>query len=162
MKNSRRLLVRLVALLVVIGIAACMMVIGRGHTVYFDNKSLEWEGTTYETPYKVVVFVNGEQAAKLYDKERGMATWIGQDFKMDLEVTEVKKGEEVTTSYSLKLPYNMDGIVINLPAYMAGLPEEAYLSEFIPLTTEEDAEEVPEVDEFGMDAMVEGDQAQEG
>ena len=36
----------------------------------------------------------------------------------------------------------MDGIAINLPAYMAGLPEEAYLSEFqvAPEVVEEESE----------------------
>ena len=31
-----------------------MMVIGRGHTVYIDNKSIDYNGQTYTTPYKVV------------------------------------------------------------------------------------------------------------
>ena len=35
----------------------------------------------------------------------------------------------------------MDGPVINLPAYLAGLPEEAYLSEFVPVASEEPEEE---------------------
>ena len=36
----------------------------------------------------------------------------------------------------------MDGIIINLPGYLAGLPEEAYLSEFVPAVTESPDEEV--------------------
>ena len=46
----------------------------------------------------------------------------------------------------------MDGIIINLPAILAGLPEEAWLSEFIPAVKEEPAEEeVPgEGDDFGL------------
>ena len=41
----------------------------------------------------------------------------------------------------LGLP-DMDGIAINLPAYLAGLPEEAYLSEFqvAPEVVEEESE----------------------
>ena len=39
--------------LILVGIGAIMMVIGRGHTVYFDNKSLDYEGKTYESPYKL-------------------------------------------------------------------------------------------------------------
>ena len=71
-----------------------MMVIGRGHTVYIDNKSIDYNGQTYTTPYKVVVYVDGEQVAKLRDKERGMATCIGQTFKMTLEITQEKGGSE--------------------------------------------------------------------
>ena len=116
------------------------MVIGRGHTVYIDNKSLDYNGQTYSTPYKVVVFVDGEQVAKLRDKERGMATCIGQKFNMTLEITQEKGGSEET---------------VNVAAYLAGLPEDAYLSEFQIAVeeTEEPSEEAPidgAVDEFGL------------
>lgn len=154
MKNKRALLFRLAAVLLLIAIAAVMMVIGRGHTVYLDNKTFEYEGKTYETPYKVEVNVDGERVAKLYDRERGMATCIGQTFQMELVITQEKGGDEVTEVYSVKLPYDLDGIVINLPAYLAGLPEEAYLSEFVSMVAEEPVEEIV-TDEFGMDGFSE-------
>lgn len=155
MKTKRTILFRVGAILLLLMIAGIMMVIGRGHTVYIDNKSLEYNGQTYETPYKVVVFVDGEQVAKLRDKERGMATCIGQKFSMTLEITQEKGGSEETINVTLPLPYSMDGIAINLPAYLAGLPEEAYLSEFQIAVeeTEESSEEAPidgAVDEFDM------------
>lgn len=150
MKSKRAIFFRIGAVVLLLAIAALMMVIGRGHTVYFDSKSLEYDGQTYEPPYKVVVFVNGEQVAKLYDGERGMSIWIGQNFKMALEITEEKGGEEVTTTHALELPYNMDGVVINLPGYLAGLPQEAYLTEFVSAVPDEPEEEVPIVDEFAI------------
>lgn len=158
MKSKRTLFFRLGAIAILLIIGAVMMVIGRGHTVYFDNKKLELDGKTYDTPYKVVVYVNDEKVAKLYDKERGMATWIGQDFEMTLEITQEKGGDETTQTYQIKLPYNMDGIVINLPGFLAGLDQDAYITEFVPVATEETdttgEEELPG-DEFGMD--IEGD-----
>lgn len=152
MKSKRRLLICLLSVAVLIVIAAAMMVIGRGHTIYVDNRSVEYNGQTYETPYKVTVYVKNEQIAKLYDSERGMSTWIGQNFKMTLEVMEEKGGDEVLQTIQLNLPYSMDGIIVNIPAVLAGLPEEAWLTEFIPTPAkEEDEEEVPGVgDEFGM------------
>ena len=42
---------------------------------------------------------------------------------------------------TVPLPYNMDGVVINLSAYLQDLPEEAYLSEFVPVVTETGDEE---------------------
>ena len=113
--KKRTLFFRIGAIVILLAIAAVMMVIGRGHTVYFDNKKLEYNGETYDTPYKVCVYVNDERVAKLYDKERGMATWIGQNFEMTLEITQEKGGDETTETYQITLPYNMDGIVINLP-----------------------------------------------
>ncbi len=149
MKVKRTLLIRVAVILVLVAISAVMMVIGRGHTVYFDNVALDYNGTHYDTPYKVTVFVNGEQVAKLYEKERGMATWMGQNFKMKLEVVETKGGAEETYSISLNLPYSMDGIILNLPALLQGLPEEAYLTEFVSNVEEVPEEETPgSTDEF--------------
>ena len=155
MNKTRRLLFQIGTILVLLAIAACMMVIGRGHTVYFDNKTLEYEGVTYESPYKVTIYVGGEQVAKLNAKERGMATTIGQDFEMEFKIMEVKGGDETRETYQIKLPRKVDGIVVNIPAYLAGLPEEAWMSEFVPIATEStaDTEEVPGGDEFEMDEL---------
>ena len=49
---------------------------------------------------------------------------------------------------------HVDGIIINLPAYLAGLGEDAYLTEFIPSPDAEIVEEdTPSGDDFGMDDM---------
>ena len=141
MKSKRVFLFRLVFILVLVAVAAVVLVIGRGHTVYFDNVELDYQGTTYETPYKLVIYTGGEEVAKLYDGERGMATCIGQSLDLTLEITQEKGGEEELVSVTLPLPYNMDGVVINLSAYLQDLPEEAYLSEFVPVVTETGDEE---------------------
>lgn len=158
--KSRRILFSLLLVLVLVVIAAVMMVIGRGHTVYFDNKTLEdYQGQTYKAFDKVVVTVKGEEVAKLAKRDRGMAIWIGQNFKMILEVTAEKGGASEIHEIDLKLPYSVDGIVVNLPALLAGLPEEAWYSEFIPAEPEAPAEEVPgEGGEFGL----EGDMGLDG
>lgn len=149
MKSKRTLLFRLAAVVILAAIGAVMMLIGRGHTVYFDSRSVDYNGQTYEPPYKIVVLVDGEQVAKLYEKDRGTTTCIGQKLKISLEITQEKGGEEEVIDLTIPLPYNMDNPIINLPAYLAGLPEEAYLSEFIPVVTEEPdtSEELP-TDEF--------------
>ena len=143
--NKRRLLFRLGAVAILIAIAACMMVIGRGHTVYIDNKTLEYNGETYKTPYRVNVYVGEERIAKLSARERGMTTNIGQNFKMTLGVIKEKGNDEEMIDVALKLPYNMDGIIINIPGYLASLPQEAWMSEFISTPTEAEMqdEQVP-------------------
>lgn len=152
MKSKRQILFISATILLLIAIGGWMMVIGRGHTVYFDNKVLEYNGETYEPPYKVTVYVNGEKAAKLKEDERGMATWIGQNFKMELEINWNKDDEDVIEKLSVKLPYNMDGVIIDLAGLLADLPEEAYISEFIS-TTPEVVEEDVVTDEFGIPEM---------
>ena len=137
--------------LILVGIGAIMMVIGRGHTVYFDNKSLDYEGKTYESPYKIEIYqggnADGESVAKLYDGERGSATQIGQKITVTLVITQEKGGDEAEPAV----------YTIDLPSYLAGLPEEAYLSEFVPVASEEPEEETSD-DDLGLgDDMMLGD-----
>ena len=149
---KRSLIFKIGTLAVILGIAACMFVIGRGHTDYFDNKNIEYEGKTLEAPYRAAVFVDGERVARLSPKDRGMATCIGQTFKMTVEITPEKGADAKSYDFTLKLPYSWDGIVLNLPALVEGLPEEAYQSEFFSLATEVSVEEDEEIvtDEFTM------------
>ena len=147
----RKWMFRLGTLLVLIAIAACMMVIGRGHTVYFDNKKMEYNGEEIGTYRRINVFVNGEQVAKLSAKDRGMATFTGQKFSFEIEATKEKGDEPVLCKYNITVPYGQDGTVLNLPGMLAELPEEAYTSEVVPVatqSTEEDEEIVTE--DFGI------------
>ena len=155
MKNkTRSWIIRAAFLLVLVLIAVVMLRIGRGHTVYFDNRALDYQGTTTAAPYKITVTVNGEQISKLYEKERCSVTNIGDKLELTVEVMQQKGGSETTTTYTLKLPHNLDGVIINLPGYIAGLPEEAYLEEFIPApSTDLDDEEAPVTDDMGLGDM---------
>lgn len=155
MKNkTRSWIIRAAFLLVLVLIAVVMLRIGRGHTVYFDNRALDYQGSTTAAPYKITVTVNGEQISKLYEKERCSVTNIGDKLELTLEVMQQKGGSETTTTYTLKLPHNLDGVIINLPGYIAGLPEEAYLEEFIPApSTDLDDEEAPVTDDMGLGDM---------
>lgn len=139
--DTKRLVVRLVAVLAILALAVGMFIIGRGHTVYFDNKEIEYNGKTYGTKYSVEVLVKGEKVAKLKDGDRGMANTMGQNFSMELLVKEEKEGNAQKMKVGLPLPYNMDGIIINLPALMAGLPSDAYMSEFIPVPSDEELQD---------------------
>ena len=149
--KGKTLVIRLAVLAAVIAVAAVMMVIGRGHTIYLDNKTIEdYQGQEYKSFERVVVTVDGEEAAKLSKRERGMATCMGQSFTMTLEITEQKGDDPVIKEVDVKLPYSVDGIIINLPALLAGLPEEAWFDEFIPAPEPDISEELPgEGDEFG-------------
>ncbi len=154
--KARKWIIRIAAVVVLIVLGVIMSIIGRGHTIYLDNKTLEYEGQTYKAPYKVTVTVDGEQLTKLYDKERGSTTCLGQTFTVTLEVMETKNGTEDAQTYKIPIPKNMDGVIINIPGYLAGLPEEAYLTEFIPVATEEpDDSETPS----GDDSLLTGDDA---
>jgi hypothetical protein len=80
-----------------------------------------------------------------------MASFMGQSFSFDLEITKEKGDDPVTNTYHIKVPYDRDGTVLNLPGLLAGLPEEAYTTEFVPVEPEpspEDEEIVTE--DFGI------------
>ena len=149
--KEKKWLARLAVLIVILGVAALMFVIGRGHTVYFDNKTAEYEGTEYTAFQKVEVYVNGERVAKLSKRDRGMATWIGQHFKMELEVTRNKGDEPERIPVAIELPYSLDGILVNLPELVAGLPQDVWQSEFViaPPAADED-DELPSEDDMGL------------
>ena len=153
MKTTKRSwIIRIAFVLVLVLVAVLMLRIGRGHTVYFANRALDKDGQSVAAPYKITVYVNGEQISKLYDKERCMVTNIGDSLELTVEVMQQKGGSETTETYKLTLPHSIDSVIINLPAYMAGLPEEAYLEEFIPAPSADlDAEEVPNTeDDMGL------------
>lgn len=154
-EKTRKILFRAGAVIILLAIAAVMMIIGRGHTVYIDNKTLEYNGETYPAMNKVTVYVGGEKIAKLAKRERGMSTCIGQKFKMTLEIVKEKGDEPETREVVIALPYDIDGIVISLPGFLEGLPEEAWMSEFVSLATEVNTgtgedEEIPSSDEFAL------------
>ncbi len=152
----KKLLFRLGAVAVLLAIAAVMMVIGRGHTVYLDNKTLEHDGTEYKAYYKIEVSTkNMEKTAKLMARDRGMSTWIGQSFHMDLVVTEKEGDAPKSFEIDLSLPYGVDNPVINLPALLAGEKADVWLDEFIPTPSTEDLTDDVELgDPFGMEGEV--------
>ncbi len=141
--KTRKWIIRIAAVVVLIVIGVIMSIIGRGHTIYLDNKTLEYGGQTYKAPYKVTITVGDEELTKLYDKERGSTTCLGQTFTVTLTVMEKKNGAEETQTYKIPVPKNLDGVIINIPGYLAGLPQEAYLTEFVPVVTEEPVDETP-------------------
>ena len=162
--SNRKWVFRIIALLIVIALCVVMFIIGRGHTVYFDNTKLELNGKTIQPFYKVEVVVKGEKVAKLREKERGMASCMGQSFDMDLVITEEKDGDSKTVHVGMALPYSLDGIVINLPALMAGESEDVYMTEFVSqaVDTSADDEEVVITDEFEMPMDDGGESGDEG
>ena len=149
MNNKRKWIFRGCTLLVILLIAALMFIVGRGHTVYIDNKTLEYNGESYSALQKVEVWVNGERLSKLSKRDRTMTTTIGNSFEMKL-INTVNKGDEPTeVTVKLSLPYGWDGILVNIPGYLAHHPQEAWMTEFIiEPTPPEEGEEEPGEDEI--------------
>lgn len=148
----RKILIPVAVVLLCVALGALMMVIGRGHTVYLDNKTIEYNGAEYKAFSHVDITVKGtEKTIKLDARDRGMAIWLGQNFHMELTITDKKGDQPRSLAVDLSLPYGMDGPILNLPALLAGLPQEAWLDEFIPAPPSEEPEDINLGDALGGD-----------
>lgn len=146
--NLRRVLFTagLVAILATISIIC--LIFGRGHTIYLDNKSIE--GTEYTSYASVDIIYKGEKVVNLEKAERGSITLTGQKLDVQLVAKKTNSAAAQTVDISIDLPYDLDGIVINIPAYLAGADVDTYMSEFVSTRVEEDTSEDVQLDEFGM------------
>lgn len=155
--DTRKLLIRVGVVVLFIALGALMMLIGRGHTVYFDNKTIEYNGTEYSAFYNVDVVVKGESAEKtisLDARDRGMSKHIGQSLRLELTITPSKGDAPQERSLTVSLPYGMDNPILNLPALLAELPQEAWLDEFIPAPPSEEPDDADPGDILGGDLGV--------
>ena len=149
MKN-KSLIYKIILVLVLVVICFIMIYIGRGHTLYFDSKSMEVDGITINPPYRIQVNVKGKEVADLKDGDRGMAIWIGPKAHIELAVTKEKGVGKENIKYAVPLPRKYDGVVINLVGLLNNAKYDEYISEFVPLATiTSESEEEVVIDDMG-------------
>lgn len=149
MKKNKHILYKIILVLILVAISFVMIYIGRGHTLYFDNKEMDVNGTKVSAPYRIKVFIKGKEVASLNDGDRGMGIWIGPKANISVELTKEKGGEKENMSFKVPLPRSYDGVVINLVGLINNAPYDTYISEFIPLATVTETAEEIVVDELG-------------
>ena len=83
---------------------------------------------------------------------RGLSQMIVSDPKSIWYLTGVDVKPE-HYAFELSLPYGTDGIIVNLPGILAGLPQEAWMSEFIPAPepVSDEADDLPSEDDFDLE-----------
>ena len=149
MKISKSMLYKILTVVAILILAAVMMIIGRGHTIYLDNKAYDAQSGSYPAYYRTDIDVKNNEVQKLSARERGSATFMGQSVKITVTYMETKNSQKQTETFRIKVPYGWDGIIINLPALLHGEPKSAYMSQFIETPVEpSNAEEVVVTDEF--------------
>lgn len=143
---------RLGAIALLLIIAIIMLFIGRKHIVYVDNKTFESDGASYSAMYKVEVSARNNDNKKLYARERGELVMKGQSTTLHLTITQAKGGAEESLDYKLKVPFGKDAVVINIPALLAGLPQDVWMTDFVSLATNTstEADTVVLTDDFGL------------
>ena len=150
---SKQFLIRAGVVLFFILIAVIMLIIGRGHTLYFDNKSFESpDGQTYGSFYRVSLTGSDRKVQKLIPGDRVSCKYMGQRVGFTITVTKSNGDQSTDYKYTLNIPYSWDGAVVNLPALVAGAEPEVYLSEFIVQKVESYSGEDEEVvlDDFSV------------
>lgn len=150
MKKTRKILFSLALVAVLIVISVLCFILGRGHTVYLDNKTIG----NYNAYQFIEISYKGKDVSILGKEERTVVSVIGQKCTLDLVVTEKRGSMDEEKTITVELPYDMNDIVINLNAYLDGADEATYLTEFVSLmpaaTQEETVEEVDIGDDFGV------------
>lgn len=137
---------RLGAITLLLIIAIIMLFIGRKHIVYVDNKTFENDGASYSAMYKVEVSARNNDNKKLYARERGELVMKGQSTTLHLTITQAKGGSEESIDYKLYVPFGKDAVVINIPALLAGLPQDVWMTDFVSLATPSSSSEADTVD----------------
>ena len=148
--NVRRVLFISGLCAVLVAIAIYCLIIGRGHTVYFDNSNIA--GTNYNAYESIDVKYDGKKAGTLASGDRCSVTLTGQKLDVQFIYKKDANSSPVTIDSTIALPYSIDGIAINVPAYLEGAQEDIYISEYVSAneSVEEVDEEVPVTDEFGI------------
>lgn len=148
MKNLRRIIFTSCLVLVLIAISAVCLIVGRGHTIYFDNTALE--GTSYGAYNEISLMYDGKAVGKMIEKERISLAVTGQKLEVEIIAKKEVDGPKTNAKFELDIPYDMDNILINVPAYLDGASIEEYMNEFVPASEVEEDDEVPQTDEFGL------------
>lgn len=146
--NLRRVLFASGLVIVLVAIAIVCFIVGRGHTVYLDNKAIPGLYSSYDS---IEVYYDGGKLGTIAADERVSLTLMGQKLEVKFKAKKTEGGSQETIETEIELPYSMDGIVINVPAYLEGADANTYLTEFVQQVVEEEVEDV-QVDEFGMSA----------
>ena len=145
MNKVRKILftIGLVAILVAISITC--LIVGRGHTVYIDNKKTD----NYDAYEYIEVFYKGEKVTTLAKNERTVVSCIGQNLDLDLIVTKKRNSMDEEIKVSIKLPYSLDNITLSLNTYLENPEDPDCLTEFVSLIDMAQADE--EIDLSGDD-----------
>lgn len=151
MKIGKSMLYKILTVVAILILAAVMMIIGRGHTVYLDNKTIDTANGSLTAFYRADIEVRNNEPQKLSARERGAATFMGQSVKVTVTYMETKNSQKKTETFKVKVPYGWDGIIVNLPALIKGLDKSVYMTQFIEAPVETSTtDNVVVTDEFAV------------
>ena len=137
--------VRVVVIVLIILLAVFLYHYGKQHTVYVDNRMIKIGDESYRPLSRAEVSIDGMESQTYRQRTRREETVVRQKHTIRIE-----SGDEVYEG-EFTLPVSQDAVVLSLPAFVAGLGQDQYLSEFVPMAqqlgigggnTEESTEDV--------------------
>ena len=124
--------VRLAVVVVVILLAVFLYHYGKQHTVYVDNRTIEIDGVSYKALDWAEVSVDGREAEEYSPRTRREETVIRQKHTIHV-VYEDEDFNQFEVDAEFTVPLNETHVVLSLPALVAGLGEDQYITEFVPM-----------------------------
>ena len=148
--------VRLAVILLIIILAVFLYHYGKQHNIYVDNRTIEIDGVEYKAIEWAEVSVDGRDAKEYYPRTRQEEVVQRQKHSIHI-LYEDEDFNQFEVDAEFTIPLNEKEIVLSLPALVAGLGEDKYLVEFVPMAQQlgidtgaavEDTE-ITEADMFG-------------
>ena len=124
--------VRLGVIVVVILLAVFLYCFGKQHTVYIDNRTMEIDGVSYRALDWAEVSIDGMDAAEYSPRTRREATVMRQKHTIHV-IYEDEDFNQFEVEGEFSIPLNETRVVLSLPAFVAGLGEDKFITEFIPM-----------------------------
>ncbi len=124
--------VRLGVIVVVILLAVFLYHYGKQHTIYVDNRTTEIDGVSYKALEWAEVSVDGMEAEEYSPRTRREATVTRQKHTIHV-LYEDEDFNQFEIEAEFSVPLNENQVVLSLPALVAGLGEDKYITEFIPM-----------------------------
>jgi hypothetical protein len=142
---TRNSFVQRAGLLICLVVLSCFLFyIGKGHTIYIDTNALTVDGKEYKSAETIEVSIDGKEAESMGRAERTMTLVGGPGHTITIEVV---SGDERKVEQRFTLPTFMDSALVSVPAILAGLPEQHWVSAFVPASAEEASAEQMQHDE---------------
>ena len=124
--------VRLAVIVLVLLLAVFLYHYGKQHTVYIDNRTIEIDGQSYKALDWAEVSVDGGDSQEYSPRTRREATVLRQKHSIHV-VYEDEDFNQFEVEGEFSIPLNETRVVLSLPAFVAGLGEDKFITEFIPM-----------------------------
>lgn len=129
MQITRQRLFQAGTILIFVLLGLLFFIIGKGHTLLLDNKTVTLDGTEYAALALVEVSIDSSEPIELTRRMRDMVQVPGQRHTITVSFID-KTGNEVTLSKKFSIKVLQDMYLLSIPAFIEGA--ENWITPFTP------------------------------